>query len=503
MAADGEPRPASRHLAATISGCLLALARGALASAAVAPNFVLVVADDLGYGDLGCYESADIRTPSIDRMAAEGVRLTEFYTPAPTCSPARAALLTGRHPLRTGLTRVLIPKEKWGLPHAEVTLAEHLGAAGYATACIGKWHLGGRRPYRPQRHGFDSFYGVLFSNNMVWLKSVQWPRFELIDGYKAIESPAQTALLTRRYTERALRFLREQRDRPFLLYLAYTMPHVPVAAAPPFAGRSPLGPYGDAVEELDHHVGQLLRELARLGLDRDTFVFFTSDNGPWLGDEAVRGGSTGGLRGFKGTTWEGGLRIPFIARAPGRLPSGAVRDGTATLLDLFPTIAGAAGEPLPPNRAYDGRDILPLLRGEDPGPARNLYFSNRRYVNAVRSGPWKLHVYERALGPKGRPRKPRKVDPPQLYRLDEDPAEARDVAALYPEVAARLARSADRFAAGIEPTMRLPSYFLSIVRGLLTLAPPRRPQAPGPPATEGRTSGGGAQAASAEPGSPP
>ena len=190
------------------------------AAASDRPSFVVIVADDLGIGDLGCYGGKAIRTPALDRMAAEGVRLTQFYTPAPTCSPARAALLTGRHPLRTGITRVLIPKETQGLPDSEVTLAEHLRDAGYATACIGKWHLGGRKPFRPDRHGFDEFFGVLYSNNMVWLRRLQWPRLELFDGSRSVESPAGQALLTRRYTQRAIDFLRRTQGRPFFLYLA-------------------------------------------------------------------------------------------------------------------------------------------------------------------------------------------------------------------------------------------------------------------------------------------
>ena len=463
----------ARRARATRLRSIAALAAGlaAAASAASRPNFVVIVADDLGYGDLGCYGNAEIRTPSIDRMAAEGVRLTEFYTPAPTCSPARAALLTGRHPLRTGVTRVFVPKEVQGLPDAEVTLAEQLRAAGYATACVGKWHLGGRKRYRPQRHGFDEFFGVLYSNNMVWLRRLQWPRFELFDGPRSIESPADAGLLTQRYTERALRFLERSRDGPFFLYLAYTMPHLPLAASERFAGRSRHGPYGDAVEEIDDSVGRLLASLARLGLDERTYVFFTSDNGPWTGDERTKGGSTGGLRGFKGTTWEGGLRIPFLARAPGRLPAGEARAGAAALTDLFPTVAALAGSEPPSDREYDGADILPLLRGDGAAPERALAFSNGSEVNAVRSGPWKLHLRERALDKEGRPRKQRALDPPQLYRLDSDPSESADLAANHPELVRRLRQQAERFESETEPTVRLRPFGQAIARGLLTPFP--------------------------------
>ena len=309
----------SRFLALTIA--LGSMTVAGPHRAPCAPNFIVIVADDLGFGDLGSYGNTEIRTPALDRLAAEGVRLKEFYTPAPTCSPARAALLTGRHPLRTGVTRVFVPKEVQGLPAEEITLAEHLKDLGYATACIGKWHLGGRKQHRPPSHGFDEFFGVLYSNNMVWLQRFNWPRIELFDGNRSIESPADTSFLTRRYTHRAIEFIHRKRDAPFFLYVAYTMPHIPLAASPEFTGRSRYGPYGDVVEELDASIGHLMAELQRAGLAGDTYVFFTSDNGPWLGDESTRGGATGGLRGFKGTTWEGGLRIPLIAWGPGRLPS--------------------------------------------------------------------------------------------------------------------------------------------------------------------------------------
>ena len=432
-----------------------------------APNFVVIVADDLGRGDLGSYGGTSIRTPGLDRMAAEGVRLTEFYTPAPTCSPARSALLTGRHPLRTGVTRVFVPKEMQGLPASEITLAERLKQVGYRTACIGKWHLGGRAPYRPDRHGFDEFFGVLYSNNMVWLRRVQWPRIELFDGRQSIESPADTSLLTRRYTHRAIQFLKRSAGEPFFLYLAYTMPHIPLAASREFSGQSAYGPYGDVVEEIDASVAQLLAALETAGLADTTYVFFTSDNGPWPGDASTRGGSTGGLRGFKGTTWDGGLRIPLIVWAPSGLPSGQVRQGAATLLDLFPTISALAGAELPADREYDGSDILPVLRGSAPAPERDLYFSNRNKVHAVRSGAWKVHLRERALGREGRPRKPRALDPPQLYHLGRDPLEETDIAESHPDVVNRLRASAERFQEGVEPAIKLHPIGQAIARGLL------------------------------------
>lgn len=467
------PHPGRKSPAALLLGIAITAPIGVGADPAQsrAPNFVVIVADDLGAGDLGCYGGTKAKTPALDRIASEGVRLTEFYTPAPTCSPARAALLTGRHPLRTGVTRVFVPKEVQGLPAAELTLAEHLRDAGYATACIGKWHLGGRKQHRPQNHGFEDFFGVLYSNNMVWLERLQWPRFELFDSDQVIESPADTSLLTRRYTQRALEFVERHAEQPFLLYLAYTMPHLPPAASKEFAGRSGHGPYADVVEELDASVGQLVAKLGQLGLDGHSYLFFTSDNGPWLGDASVSGGSTGGLRGGKGTTWEGGLRIPLLARAPGRLPAGVTRTGPATLMDIFPTVSALAGLAMPSDRTFDGRDISSLLRGAGDAPERDLYFSNRNRINAVRSGVWKLHLRERPLSRRGRPKGSREFDPPLLYRLPADPSEIDNVAHDHPAVVARLQANAKLYEDRLDPGLKLRSFGWAIVRGLLTPAP--------------------------------
>lgn len=447
------------------------LAAACLPPVAAKPNFIVILLDDLGRGDIGAYGNAVIRTPHLDRIAAEGVRLTEFYSPSPTCSPARAALLTGRHPLRTGVTRVFVPKEKWGFPAAEITLAEHLRSAGYATACIGKWHLGGRKAFRPGLHGFDRFYGVLYSNDMTVLPLLKWPRFELLDENTPIESPAAPENLTRRYTEEAIRFLRANGKRPFFLYLAHTMPHIPLAASAEFAGKSRYGLYGDVVEELDAGIGRVLEAAAALGIDDETFVFVTSDNGPWPGDAKTRGGSTGGLRGSKGTSWEGGLRAPFLARAPGRLPAGETRGGIATLMDLFPTISAAAGLPLPEGTAYDGRNILGLLEGRAASPHEQVFFSDTRRLHAMRWGVWKLKLYEREVDRKGRARRARKNAAPELYNLADDPGEQRNAARERPEIAARMLAAARKFEDGIEPTMKLPPRGRSVIGGLLTQGP--------------------------------
>ena len=443
--------------------------------AAERPNFVVLLADDLGYGDLGVYGNTLIKTPHLDRMAAEGVRLTEFYTPAPSCSPARISLLTGRYPRRSGLVRVLIPLEKWGIPASELTLAEVLGAQGYRSAMIGKWHLGSRRPYRPLKHGFDEFYGVLYSNDMAKIPVFKYPPFKLFDGEKPVESPAVRKNLTRNYTERAREFIRANRDQPFFLYLAYTMPHRPPSPSDEFRGRSAHGLYGDTVEEIDWSVGEILAEIRDLGIDQETFVIFTSDNGPWVRGaymKKIKGGSTGGLRGGKGTTWEGGMRVPMIARWPGRIPAGEVRGGIASLLDIFPTLTLLSGARLPDDRVIDGRDILPFLAGEAPSPHRDFFYYFRTHLFAIRSGQWKLHLYRR--DPEGKQqqlKKPERCDPPLLYNLVNDPAESADVAAEHPEVVVRLTKLGAEFDGAIEPVMSLPPPSKSLRQGLTTGAP--------------------------------
>ena len=464
-----------------LSAALFSLAAVFAPRAAAKPNFVVILLDDLGRGDIGAYGNRVIRTPNLDRIAAEGVRLTEFYSPSPTCSPARAALLTGRHPLRTGVTRVFVPKEKWGLPAAEITLAEHLQSAGYATACIGKWHLGGRKAFRPKLHGFDRFYGVLYSNDMTVLPLLKLPRLELLDEDTPVESPAVLPVespavlenLAQNYTAQAIRFLQAQSKRPFFLYLAHTMPHIPLAVSAKFMGKSRYGLYGDVVEELDAGIGRVLEAIEALGIDDETFVFVMSDNGPWPGDRKTAGGSTGGLRGSKGTSWEGGLRAPFLARAPGRLPAGETRAGIATLMDLFPTISAAAGLALPEGVAYDGNDIRGLLEGRAASPHEQVFFSDTRKIHAARSGFWKLKLYERSVGRKGRTRPARKNEAPELYDLAADPGERRDVARSRPDVVARMLAAARKFQDEIEPTTRLPPRGRSVVAGLLTHGPKR------------------------------
>ena len=415
-----------------LSAALFSLAAVFAPRAAAKPNFVVILLDDLGRGDIGAYGNRVIRTPNLDRIAAEGVRLTEFYSPSPTCSPARAALLTGRHPLRTGVTRVFVPKEKWGLPAAEITLAEHLQSAGYATACIGKWHLGGRKAFRPKLHGFDRFYGVLYSNDMTVLPLLKFPRLELLDEDTPVESPAALENLTRNYTAQAIRFLQAQSKRPFFLYLAHTMPHIPLAVSAKFMGKSRYGLYGDVVEELDAGIGRVLEAIEALGIDDETFVFVMSDNGPWPGDGKTAGGSTGGLRGSKGTSWEGRPARALSGARSGRLPAGETRAGIATLMDLFPTISAAAGLALPEGVAYDGDDIRGLLEGRAASPHEQVFFSDTRKIHAARSGFWKLKLYERSVGRKGRTRPRAKTRRPSCTTWPPTPASAATLPAAGP-----------------------------------------------------------------------
>ncbi len=427
------------------------------------PNFVLIFADDLGYGDLASYGHPSFQTPHLDRMAAEGARFTDFYVPMPYCAPSRASILTGRYPFRHGVVGNPTPDNgvnDYGLPAAEVTIAQVLKQQGYTTTCIGKWHLGHVSEYLPIKRGFDSYLGILYSNDM---RPVQ-----LVEDDRVVEYPVAQGTLTKRYTERALRSIESKRDEPFFLYLAHAMPHKPLAASEDFyTPDTPHDLYADVMRELDWSVGQILAKLRELDLDRKTLVVFTSDNGPsW-------GGSTGGLRGMKGRTWDGGIRVPLIAWWPDRIPAGLVSKEVAASIDIFPTFAKLAGASLPADSTLDGRDIFPLMTlagARSPHEAILAMVGGRLQI--VRSGKWKLHV--RAPGP---PRGPANIqsyidtsfnfrrpdgttiiapfEQPHptrhpgvltgdarkdmmLFDLETDPSEQRDVADSHPGVVKRL-----------------------------------------------------------------
>lgn len=447
---------------AWLIGVALAAMSAGAAIGEAPPNVVIVLADDLGYGDLGCYGHPRFKTPRLDRMAAEGARLTQFNTPMPFCAPTRAALLTGRYPFRCGMNGNPAPDggpaaDALALPESEVTLADLFRQAGYATGMVGKWHLGHKHPRQlPTGRGFDEYLGILYSNDM---RPVQ-----LVDGTEVVEYPVVQATLTRRYTTRAIDFIKRHQSRPFLLYLAHVMPHKPLATTEQYYRQSGAGLYGDVLLDLDTGVGEVLDTLQQLGLDERTLVVFTSDNGPWFG------GSTGGLRGMKGSTYEGGFRVPCIARWPGRIPAGHVSRSPAVMMDLFATALRVAGIAPPAELVIDGRDIMPLLTSDAASPHEAILGQQGERLATVRDDRWKLCV----LPPKDNfmsldkpgerwsdPRGPEGVTilapyeqyqpsehpglrtgdpsrPLQLFDLSEDPGEQRDVAAEHPEVVSRL-----------------------------------------------------------------
>jgi arylsulfatase len=387
------------------------------------PNIVLIYADDLGYGDLGCYGSR-IRTPNLDRLAAEGARFTHYYSANPVCSPSRAAILTGRYPTRIGVPRVLFPKDTTGLPADEKTLAELLKASAYRTMCVGKWHLGHLPAFLPTSRGFDNYFGIPYSNDMS-------PRLLLRDT-SVVEQEATLETLTPRYTEEAVRFIERAKDGPFFLYFPHTYPHIPLAASPRFRGRSPLGLYGDVIEELDWSVGEVLATLRRYNLDDNTLVLFSSDNGPWYQ------GSPGRLRGRKGSTWEGGVRVPLLARWTGRIPAGRIVDAIASALDIVPTMTRLASAPQP-DHPVDGLDLWPLLSGATGAIEREvlLHFDDV-HLQCARWRHWKLHVARYntlAYSPApagGKVNLP--LREPELYNLLDDPDESYDVAPENPKI---------------------------------------------------------------------
>lgn len=432
------------------------------AAAARRPNVVIFFCDDLGYGDLACFGHPTISTPNLDRMAREGQKWTSFYVAASVCTPSRAGLMTGRLPIRTGMCsdrrRVLFPNSAGGLQPDELTIAEVLKGAGYATACIGKWHLGHLPKYLPTRQGFDSYLGIPYSNDMDRAadsprgrEAFLQPKFEywnvpLVRNEEIVERPTDQNTITKRYTEEAVRFIRENESRPFFLYLPHTMSHVPLFASQAFKGKSLRGLFGDVVEELDWSMGQVLDTLCEVGLDRRTLVVFTSDNGPWLIFNEL-GGSAGCLRDGKGSTWEGGMREPTLFWWPGTIQPGVVRDVGSTL-DLLPTCAKLAGAKLPDGLVLDGMDISPALLGTGPSPRDVMFFYRGTRLYAVRKGPFKAHfITQDAYGPG----KPQSHDPPVLYHLGHDPSEKFDVAAQHPDVVAEIRKLADAHLAAMKP----------------------------------------------------
>jgi arylsulfatase A len=416
------------------------------------PNLVIVFVDDMGYGDIAPFGAKDIETPNLDRMAAEGMRFTDFYVGQPICSASRAALMTGCYPGRVGILGALGPNSKIGINDKEVLLPQVLKPRGYATAIYGKWHLGDAPQFLPTRHGFDEYFGLPYSNDM-WPKhpTSKFPDLPLIEGERTIEKNPDQTKLTTWYTEHAVSFIERNKDRPFFLYVAHNMPHVPLHVSDKFKGKSHRGLYGDVIEEIDWSVGQILAALKKNGLDENTLVLFTSDNGPWLlyGDHA---GSAGPLREGKMTTFDGGVREACLARWPGKIPAGKVCHEMAWTMDVLPTFAKLAGSEPPADRVIDGKDIWPLLSGQ-PGaktPHEAYFYYWGRELQAVRSGNWKLHLGHSYIHPDppghgGQPGKTvQKQIGHELFDLQKDVGETADVASEHPEVVKRLETLAEQ-----------------------------------------------------------
>jgi arylsulfatase A-like enzyme len=441
---------------------LLAPARGA----GRPPNIVVILADDLGYGDLGCYGHPSIRTPNLDQMAREGMRFTDFYVAACVCTPSRAALLTGRLPIRTGMAgsekrRVIYGNSTGGLPPEEITIARALKSKGYATAAVGKWHLGHLPEFLPTAHGFDSYLGLRWSNDMEPAPGIpknasaslnpdlKWWNASLVRNDKIIEQPTDLSTLTRRYTEEALRFIQENKKKPFFLYFAHTYPHVPLFASEKFKHTSPRGLYGDVVEELDWSVGQVLDTLRREKLN--TLVFFTSDNGPWL-VKGMAGGSAGLLFEGKGSTWEGGMREPAIAWWPGKIKGGVTTRELACSMDLYPTLLGLGGAAVPKDRVVDGVDLSPVLFGGGHNQRDTMIYYRGDELFAIRKGAFKAH-FQTAPGyaAPGAPLVFEKHNPPLLFNLEQDPGEKINVANEHPEVVAEIQHVLEQHRQGLVP----------------------------------------------------
>ncbi len=404
------------------------------------PNFIVIFCDDLGYGDLGCFGSKVHRTPNLDQMAGEGMKFTSFYVTSSVCTPSRASLMTGCYPKRVDMHEdshgkcVLFPVDSKGLNPSEITIAELLKGQGYATCCIGKWHLGDQHSFLPTRQGFDYYYGIPYSNDMGERQRSENPPLPLLRNEEVIEAPAVQDTLTKRYTEEAIKFIEKNKDRPFFVYLPHTMVHDPLNPGEQFRGKSANGLYGDALEEIDWSTGRILNTLRDLGLDKDTLVVFTSDNGA----SDRYGGSNAPLRGHKGTTWEGGMREPAIMWWPGQVGAGQTCDEVAVTMDLLPTFAGLAGAKLPIDRTIDGKNIWPLMSGQAnaKSPREAFYYYQIDQLQAVRCGKWKLHL---PLKPKKRNwGEPIPEAPLALYDLENDLAEKNNVAEHHAGVVKRL-----------------------------------------------------------------
>lgn len=440
------------------------------------PNFVIIFADDQGYGDLGCFGSTKIKTPNIDRMAKEGRRFTSFMVASPVCTPSRAALLTGCYPKRVGMHQhVLFPSSTKGLNPAEHTIADHLKAQGYATACFGKWHLGHHPETLPRQNGFDVYLGIPYSNDMnhpdnkgkpkvssddLWRdqeSAIKLWNTPLIENEKIVELPVDQRTITRRYTDRAVNFIEENKDRPFFVYLPHSMPHIPLYVPADVYDPDPQNAYTCVIEHIDAEVGRVMDTIRKLGLAKNTYVIYTSDNGPWLRFKN-HGGSAGPLRDGKGSTFEGGQRVPCIMWGPGRIPAGTVCNKLAGTIDLLPTIAALTKTPLPKDRKIDGLDISALLMGGNKSPRTEfLHYTSRGILEGIRQGKWKLLVKQKRQ-PRGKAKK--NATPAKseifLFDLSTDLGEQNNLASANPTRVAKLQARMTKLDAEIEANAREP-----------------------------------------------
>jgi len=409
------------------------------------PNVIIIFTDDQGYSDLSSYGAVGIETPNIDALAASGIRFTDFYVPATVCTPSRAALMTGSYPKRVGLHEaVLFPFSEEGLNTNEVTMAEVFKSSGYATACIGKWHLGHQPEFMPNRQGFDHFFGVPYSNDMDGYfyrgRDFQSPPLPLYKNEKLVESGPDQRYLTKRYTEELTEYIEGHGQEPFFIYMAHNMPHIPLHTSEDFAGSSKQGLYGDVIQEIDWSVGEIVKTLKAMGLYDNTIIVFTSDNGPHRGKN---GGTAQPLRGFKASTWEGGQRVPGIISWPNRIPAGVESNAVINTMDLFPSLTRFAGAELPASRVIDGRDLSDYLlnpKDQSVADAPFYYYARNGEVEAVRLGKWKLHV-KKSIGWT----EENGTFTPMLINLDDDISETTNLAAQEPEIVEQLAELITEF----------------------------------------------------------
>lgn len=423
------------------------------------PNFIIIFTDDQGYGDLGCFGHPTIKTPNLDKMATEGQRWTNFYVAANVCTPSRAGLMTGRLPVRNGMEsdvrRVLFPDSDGGLPNEEITIPEQLKKANYTTACVGKWHLGHLEKYLPTNNGFDYYFGIPYSNDMDREKGFKNETFfspkikdynvPLMRNTAIIQRPADQNTITKRYTEESLKFIKANKSKPFFLYLAHSMPHIPLFASNDFLGKSERGLYGDAIEEIDWSVGQIINMLKKEGLDKNTYVIFASDNGPWKIFNQ-HGGSAGPLFGGKGSSYEGGMRVPSLVWGPGHVKPGMVSKMGSTL-DLLPTLSKLAGVVLPADRQLDGYDLSGVWKGKEETPRNEMFFYHATKLFAARKGSYKMYFLKN--NPDGYPEKIETLERAQLFNLSIDPSERFDIADKNPEIIEEISKMVAKHKQGL------------------------------------------------------